>query len=111
MIGPQLHHLPTFGKMGGPVVGAAIRITHRMRQLMLDEIWANTKHFVQDGPCHGSESVSGDIGLGVIAHATQSSICAVIAHGAVMAPFSWENKPAAASQRVQFAQYQDCLPT
>src|SRR3546814_5173736 len=43
----------------GPVVGPAVRISDRMRQLVLDEVGPNPQHLVQDRACRRPEAVAG----------------------------------------------------
>ena len=38
IIGPCLHHLLAFGKVGGPVIRSAVRVFDSMGQLMFDEV-------------------------------------------------------------------------
>lgn len=41
IVSPLLHHFPSFRKMRGPVVGAPIRIAHRMGKLVFDVVRAD----------------------------------------------------------------------
>ena len=41
VIGPQLHHLPTFLKVRGAVIGSSEGVAHGMGQLMLNQLRLN----------------------------------------------------------------------
>ena len=42
IVGPILHHLPTLRQVGGAVVRPPVGIAHGMRELVLDQIRANS---------------------------------------------------------------------
>src|SRR3546814_6278906 len=44
VVGPLLHHGRAFLEVLGPVVGPAVRISDRMRQLVLDEVGRSEEH-------------------------------------------------------------------
>jgi len=71
--------VPILKQMRRPVVSASVRITHRVGELVLDEIRPKAQHLVQDGSRHGAKSVAAHLILGD-AHATNGSENGVVAH-------------------------------
>ena len=55
LIAPLLHHLLPLFKVRRPVVCPAIRITHRMRKLVLDVLNPDVENFVEDRAGHVTE--------------------------------------------------------
>lgn len=79
VVRPCLHHLPTFGKVGRPVVSSAVRIANGVGKLMLDKVGPNLQDFIQDGPGHGPEPVAAHFVLGKT-HAPESGKHGIVAH-------------------------------
>lgn len=88
-----------------PDVGASVRIAHRVRELVLDDIRPEAQHFVQDRPRHSAKSVAAHFVLGD-SHATHGTKDGVVAHRPLAAAGAGENISATAGERLQFAQ--DC---
>ena len=51
VVRPPLHHLAPCWQVGGAVVGAAMHITYRVRQLVLYQVHPLAQNLVQDGAC------------------------------------------------------------
>ena len=71
IIGPQLHHLPSFIKVRCPIVSAAQRISYAVRQLMFDMFNTLLEYFVKDGPRRSSEAMQGLFSLDIPTDAGQ----------------------------------------
>ena len=97
VISPLLHHLAAFGQVGCAVVGAPIRVSNRMGELMFDKIGAKTEHFIKNGSRHSQEAVTAHFFL-VYAHAPHSGKDRIVAHGSAISTRAGENEAPSASQ-------------
>src|SRR3546814_3278854 len=77
IIRPCLHHLLALGQVCRAVVGAAVRIADRVRQLVLDEVGSEAENLVEDCPGHRAEAVARH-GVAVEAHPAQSRVDGVL---------------------------------
>ena len=48
VVGPHLHHFLALRQVSGAVVSTSKWITHRMRQLMFNEVRSEAQDFIQD---------------------------------------------------------------
>src|SRR3546814_10578393 len=85
------------------VVGAAVRIADRVRQLVLDEVGSEAENLVEDCPGHRAEAVARH-GVAVEAHPAQSRVDGVLAHWALAVPDARKDELPAAGQGLQLAQ-------
>lgn len=69
-VSPLLHHFAAFAQMGSAIIGAPIRVTNCVSELMLDVVGANMQNFVKDCPRHCPEAVTGHFFL-ANSHSTQ----------------------------------------
>ena len=80
VVRPNLHHSGTFLEKFRAIVGASERIRHLVGKLVLDDFRLLVQFFVQDCSRHGTEPMTSDFGLGVVAHAAQCRIDGSITH-------------------------------
>ena len=86
------------------VIGPPIGGDDRMRQLMLDEIDALTKHFIKDGARHRPEAMTSHDIFGV-SHAAQCGVDGVFAHTASVGADAGENELAMAGHGFELLEY------
>lgn len=104
VISPALHHRGACRQVRGAVVGAAVRVDHAVRQLVLDQVHALAQHFVHDGARRGPEAVRRHHFLGK-AHAAQGRVDGVLGHAGVLGAQAGEDVLAQARYAAQLAQY------
>lgn len=80
IVRPYLHHLFPFNKVRSPVIRSPQRISNRMCELVLDIVWPEAKHFIQDGARHGAKTMANDCAA-VKSRISQGGIDRVLAHG------------------------------
>lgn len=90
VVGPGLQHGAALLHELGAVVGAAVQVFHAVGQLCLDGGAVKAQAFVQDGAGRGPKAVAGDVFFGAVAHAPQSGVDGVLAHGPVVVTLSPE---------------------
>src|SRR3569833_1671727 len=86
---PLLHHLASLGKVRRAVVGAPVRVFHRVGLLVFEVIRAHAENFIKNGPRHSTKPMSRHIIYGDT-HATHGGEDGVIAHRTATASRTWE---------------------
>ena len=78
---PSLHHQTAIIDKGSAIIGASVRIPHGMSQLVLNQVNAEPRNFIQNRSSSRPEPVTG-YRLSVETKVPERCIDAVIAHGA-----------------------------
>ena len=81
VVGPLLHHFPSFDKVRRAVIGTAQGVLHRMGELVFDEVGPDLEYLVKDRSGHGTETMSGDFRL-LKTEAPQTSVDGIFRHAA-----------------------------
>lgn len=91
VICPCLHHYPTFWKMGCTVICPPIRVSHGMRQLVFNQVCADSKNFIEDRSGYSAEAMTTHFFLGN-SHAPHGSKNCVVTHRSPIGSGAWKDK-------------------
>src|SRR3569833_1835724 len=100
---PLLHHLASLGKVRRAVVGAPVRVFHRVEKLVFDVIRAHAENFIKNGPRHSTKPMSRHFIFGDT-HATHGGEDGVIAHRTTTASRTREYELTAAREHKKLTQ-------